>query len=151
MVSPYGFSVLLYCEIAPHKTTRAHRDVREHGVKNLTSDVVEVQVDTVRTRRSQSPRQVWFAVIEEFIEAEFLDDLRALLGSTRDAHHLGRAVGLGDLANRRSRRAGGAGHDDDVAGFELTDFRQPEEGRDARDTDDVHYRRQIESHARWQN
>ncbi len=73
-------------------------------------------------------------VVDRLVEAEFVDDVRAFLGATRDADDLLRALDLRDLACGGSGRARSARDDDDVALLDMPDVGQAEIGRHTGDT-----------------
>ena len=92
--------------------------------------------------RSMPSGQVWRSraatvlglVVDRLVEAEFVDDVRAFLGATRDADDLLRALDLRDLACGGSGRARSARDDDDVALLDMPDVGQAEIGRHTGDT-----------------
>ena len=123
----------------------AQSDVGQRGVENLAAHVVEVQVNAVGTGRTQTPREVLFAVVETLIKTVLFDDLGAFLRTAGDADHLFGPAGPGNLADHRSRSSACARDDDDVARLELTDVQQAEKGREASGTEHVHDGGHVES------
>ena len=76
-------------------------------------------------------------VVDRLVEAEFVDDVRALLGAARDADDLLRPLDPGDLTRRRTGGARRARDDDHVAGGDLPDVGDAEVGRHAGDAEDA--------------
>ena len=74
---------------------------RQHHTQNLPADILEVNIDAVRTGRFQTFSQLGLATVEAGIESEFVLNEAAFLFAPGNAD--GPAVfDLGDLADQRS-------------------------------------------------
>ena len=126
----------LYCETAPHATTRPRSaQSRERCLERSATDVVEVHVDAV----SQGLAGRDLAIVERLVEADLLEPGH-LLGAPGAADHLA-ALELGDLPGGRADRARGARDEHRLAGLDAPDVQQPDIGREARHPEHAERRR----------
>src|ERR1039458_8165603 len=75
-----------------------HRDVGEHGVENLSTHVVKVEINALGARLVESPTQMLLAIVQALVEGVRLHHLGALLrspggeteecGNARHAEHV---------------------------------------------------------------
>ena len=86
----------------------------EHGVEDGSADVVEVHVDAIGAELGQLAGEVGGAVVDAAVEAQVVDDPRALLVGPGDADHPA-AEDLGDLPGDRTGGAAGGRHDHGLA------------------------------------
>src|SRR5467141_2656244 len=73
----------------------------QHGVEDLAPDVLEIDVDALRSRLGQTVRQPARFVVHARVEAEFLDGVAALFASAGDADRTA-ALDLRDLPDHAS-------------------------------------------------
>ena len=115
---------------AAHRDPCVEVEQRQDRLGDVTTDVLEVDVDPVRHRLGQPAREVRVAVVDRGVEAELLQQRPALLRPAGDADRPG-ALELGDLPDGRSDRPGGRGDDDGLPGLRLADLQEPGVCREA--------------------
>ena len=120
----------LYVEMSPHKTIRAHGEPAQHRVEQLAADVVEEDVDALGRELLESRRDILALVVDARVEAEVVDDPRALLGRPRDTDHLG-ALHLRDLPGDGSHAARGGRDAEGLVRLRLGDLEHADVGGDA--------------------
>src|SRR5580704_4869675 len=64
---------------------RSLGELGECGIENVAANVVEKDVDSFRAMFSQRGRHVFLLVVDRRVEAEFFDDVLALLRSARNS------------------------------------------------------------------
>ena len=97
----------------------------------IAADVVEVQVDAVRSRRRQALREVG-PVVDALVEAELVDEDAGLLRAAGAPDHPGSAEQPGELARGAAHRAGRGGDEHHVAFAHLARPAEPDVGGEAR-------------------
>src|SRR5438270_570833 len=65
---------------------RAARQAAEHLIERFAADVVEVDVDAVRSMSAQIRAQLAALIVDRGVEPELLDQPRALLRAAGDPH-----------------------------------------------------------------
>src|SRR5208283_45255 len=113
----------------------------EHEVEDIAADIVEIHVHAVWTVRPQALARVSCLVVDRCIETEFVDEVAAFGGASRDSDRAA-PLDLCDLADGGADRTGGSGHHDGFARLELAHVQQPEIGGHARHAERVEERRQ---------
>src|SRR6202042_1546135 len=93
---------------------RVTRQAGERVIEDLAANVVEVDVDPLRSVLAQSGGKISGLVVDRRIETQVLHHVAALLGAARDPHDAA-ALQLGDLPDDASDGAGGAGYDDGLS------------------------------------
>src|SRR4029077_4489403 len=88
--------------------------LREGNVEYVTTDIVEIHVDTGGAVRAQGLAHVFALIVDRRIEPEFIDDVATLRGAASDPDRAA-TFDLGDLADCCADRAGGGGDNDGVA------------------------------------
>ena len=107
--------------MSPHSTTRAReREPAQHRVEQVAADVVEEHVDTVGRELLEPGGDVFGLVVDARVEAELVDDPRALRRRTGDPDHAG-ALHLRDLAGDRPDSARGRRHQERLARLRARD------------------------------
>ena len=96
----------------------------------ITADIVEVQVDTFRRRGGQPPDQVG-AIVDTFIEAQFVNQQPCFVGSAGTADDARRAEQTGELPGRAADGAARRRDEHDVAVAQFARPPQPHVGGEA--------------------
>jgi hypothetical protein len=122
---------------AQHHPT-VHVQSAEHGIEHGAADVVEEHVDAVGAELDQLALEVGGAVVDAPVEAELVDDPRALLVGSGDADDP-TAHDPRDLPHDRPGRPRGRRHDDRLTRLGLADVEQPEIGGHPGRTEDAHH------------
>src|SRR5439155_19094685 len=130
----------------------AERDARE-GIQELddrfgdvAADVLEVDVDSLRTRGPQRGEHIVGLVVDARVEAELADDVVALVLRAGDADDA-TALELRDLTDDGADGARRRGDDDRLAGFRLADVEQADVRGHARHPE--HAERRGDRRVRW--
>src|SRR5581483_4848922 len=105
--------------------------LRQHGVEHLAADVLEVDVDALRTGLAKLPGEVAGLVVDAGVEPQLVGDVAALFGSAGDSDRAA-ALDLGDLSDHRADGSGCRRDDHRLAGLGLADLEQAEVGSQAR-------------------
>src|ERR1019366_10767086 len=93
-----------------HGDQPAHRNAGErieqweHGLEYRAADILEIDVDALRTGCSKTGGEIGCPVVDAGIEAEFLVHIPAFVWSARNANGAG-PLDPSDLAHRSSGRA----------------------------------------------
>src|SRR5262249_33845770 len=77
---------------------------RQHGLPHGAADVLEIDVDPVRTRSRKLFGKVGCTMVDRGIEPEIFEDGAALFGTAGDADRF-RAGELGELPDQRAARS----------------------------------------------
>lgn len=93
----------------------------EGSVKVLTTDVLVVNVNTLRSQPLEGIERLLLLVVEAAIEAELVDDEVKLLVGADGADNL-QALALGDLANDLADSTGSTADEDGLAGLGLANL-----------------------------
>ncbi len=89
-----------------HRDTRKVVQQRQHRIENRSANVLEVNIDAVRTGRFQSFAQLGLPVIETGVKSEFLLDEAAFLLTSISRQSLKASLrGLMRYWNKLARRA----------------------------------------------
>ncbi len=104
-----------------------HGNARQTDIQYLAADVVEVDVDPVRTQPVEFCSDILGFVVDGAVEPKRVGEPGAFFSGPSHAEH-GAAFNFGDLTGHAARRTRCAADDDDVSGFRFTDVEQPEVG-----------------------
>src|ERR1700683_1191880 len=103
----------------------AARKIRESSFQNVTTDVVEVDVDALRASLSQDLRHVFGLVIYDRVKSQIGDEIAALVCTARDTDRAA-ALDFGNLPHDRAHGPSRRRHDYSVAKSRLAGFEQAE-------------------------
>src|SRR5437879_4335269 len=110
---------------------------RQHGFPDGSADVLEVDVDALRTYRGQSRRKIGGAMINHGVEAKLVLHEGAFLGTASNADRP-RPGELRELADERPDRPARRGDDDGFVGLRLAEPPQPALRGEPRQTEHAH-------------
>src|SRR5271166_6737331 len=96
---------------------------RQHRIQNLPADILEVNIDAVRTVRFQTFSQLGLAMVDAGIESEFVLNEAAFLFAPGNADGPA-AFDLGDLADQRTEGARSRSDDDALSGLRFSNVQQ---------------------------
>ena len=96
---------------------------RQHRIQNLPADILEVNIDAVRTVRFQTFSQLGLAMVDAGIESEFVLNEAAFLFAPGNADGPA-AFDLGDLADQRTDGARSRSDDDALSGLRFSNVQQ---------------------------
>src|SRR4029079_16245128 len=127
--------VVLADRAADHDACLA-RELGEHLVEDLAADVVEIDIDAVRTVLLEAVAHAAGLVVDAGVETQLLDHPFAL-GRTARAADGAAALDLRALPDGLADRTRGARDDDRLAGRRSPDVHQPEVAGHARHAEHV--------------
>ena len=119
--------------------SRLGRKPAQHGIEDLTADVVVIDVDAFGAVLLELSTQIVLLVVDARVEPEVLHHRAAFLRATGDTDHPG-AGDLGDLTCDRSSGTGCGGHHDGLTGLGAADLLHTEVCGGAAGTVDAHDR-----------
>src|SRR5271166_3206671 len=107
------------------------RQIGQRRVEYVAADVVKINVDPFGTLLAQRLAHVFDLVVNRRLEAEFGDEMAALLGAADDADDAA-AMDPSYLTHHHADRASGARNDHGLAGLGFADVRGTSRYRFAR-------------------
>src|SRR5580700_4403922 len=125
-------NVVLRDGAADHDAS-ATRKVCESSLKDVTADVVEVDVDALRASFPQRLAHIFGFVIDSRVKSQVVDEITALVDPARNAYRAA-TLDFGNLTHNRPYSTGSRRHDYGLARLRLAGFEQAEVGRHARHT-----------------
>jgi hypothetical protein len=128
---PLGHLLIILADAATNHKARMLLRSREGQVQNLAADIVEEDVDERFCGGAEIFGETRRFVVEGGVEAGRLRQPAAFGVATGDTEDR-RAFEFRDLPYDAACCAGGAGDDDKIAGFHLSDVEQAEIGRETR-------------------
>jgi hypothetical protein len=125
---------------ATYRDTRKRIQLREHGVKYLAADILEINIDSLWTRLLELCRKIRTAMVKALLKAELPLNVVTLLLAAGYADRPG-TLDPRNLPDRRSDRPGCCGDHDRLAGLWPSDFKQAGIGGHARHAEHTESRR----------
>src|SRR5580700_10114554 len=107
---------------------------RQNRVQYLSADILEVNIDTVRTGRLQTFSQIGLAMVEAGVKTKFIPNKPAFLFATGNADDPA-AFDLGDLADDRTDSARSRCDNNCLSGLWFSDVQQTGIGGETRHTE----------------
>ena len=114
-----------------HRDARADVEPGHDGVQHGAADILEVDVDAVRTDGLERRRQLRITVVQAGVEAQLVHGIATLVRRSGDADGAC-ALEPGDLSYDRADGTGRGGDHDRVAGPHPSDVQKAGVGREAR-------------------
>src|SRR6202023_3648413 len=96
---------------------------RQHRIEYWTADILEIDIDALRTGGFQIFAQLGLAMIEARVESELVLNEAALLFASGNADNPA-ALDLCELAERRTDSTRGRSHDNGLSGLGSSDVKQ---------------------------
>src|ERR1700694_1905365 len=106
---------------------RASGKLGKNGIQNFTAHIVEINVHAFWAMLLQGLLDIFALVVNGGIEAQFLDNVAALLGASGNSHHPA-ALNLSDLSSHHAHCPGRARNHHRLPGFRLAYVEQAEIG-----------------------
>src|SRR5580693_6298942 len=132
----WQFSVAIMGNEPADRDTRKIVQQRQNRVEYLSADILEVNIDTVRTGRLQMFSQLGLAMVEAGIETKYVPNKSAFLFATGNADDPA-AFDLGDLADDRTDSARGRCDNNRLSGLRFSDVQQTSIRGETRHTEDT--------------
>src|ERR1700730_14486985 len=104
---------------------------RQHRIEYRAADILEIDIDALRTSRFQIFAQPGLAMIEARVESELVPNEAALLFASGNADNPA-ALDLCDLADHRPDSTRGRSHDNGLSGLGFPDIQQSRIGGESR-------------------
>ena len=125
---------------AAHRHPAALAQTRDRRLQVVAADVVEVDVDPLRSGLLQRRQQRPGLVVDRSVESRVVQEPAHLLRTARAPDDQRRALEPGQLSRQRTDRPSRCGHEHPVPGTELSDAQQPRVGGEAGHTEDPQVR-----------
>src|SRR6266478_3895565 len=104
---------------------------RQHRIEYWAADILEIDIDAIRTGRFQIFAQLGLAMIEARVESELVLNEAALLFASGNADNPA-ALDLCDLADHRPDSTRGRSDDNSLSGVGFSDIQQARIGSESR-------------------
>ena len=123
----YRRRVVALRDRAADHDARVAREIGQRRVENVAADIVEMDVDPFRTSLSERLAHVLGLVVNRGVEAEFGDEIAALLRAAGDPDDAA-ATDPRYLSHHHADRAGGARNDHGLARLGFANVKETEVG-----------------------